>query len=270
MLHASAAALESARGRGACALTRNFLIERVSACADGEDVVSMALAATCRLLRQCGVAVGAIGQLQVGCSSPLDRSKSIKSELMALVEGCDSADSEGVDCCGASDAMAAVLSCVHWVQSASWDGRWAVAVCSEAGAPLQLGAGGGAAAVAVLVGPNGVPVQDPPCTRLMGLPRIALPREQSMVPMVEGHAYAARLGVRIGCMHGAFAGVLRLASRLLSASTLARFDARPLQQPCTFWAVSRAGGARSYRLDELTSVAYLPAVLLPSLTSWGS
>ena len=97
---------------GARAHARDLLIERRSACGeDGmEDAVSMALAASWRLMNRCGVVGNAIGQLQVGGgASLLDRSKSIKSELMALFE-VGSTDAEGIDSCG-PDAMVAVANC---------------------------------------------------------------------------------------------------------------------------------------------------------------
>ena len=53
----------------------------------------MALAAMRRLMRRCGLHPEEVGQLRVGSASVLDRSKSMKSELMALLEasGCASA-----------------------------------------------------------------------------------------------------------------------------------------------------------------------------------
>ena len=69
------------------------------------------------------------------------------------------ADPEGVDDCGASAGMASAwLSCVSWAQSQNWDGRWAVALCSDdqvapIGYPLSS-----ACAAAVLVG-RGAPMR---------------------------------------------------------------------------------------------------------------
>ena len=93
----------------------------------------MALTVMQRLLHRCGVRTEEVGWLQVGSTSLLDRSKSTKTELMALVEAHGSATAEGVD--AISDA-AALLGCVSWTQGVEWDGRWAVAVCSMALAML--------------------------------------------------------------------------------------------------------------------------------------
>eukprot|EP00964_Phaeocystis_antarctica_P113367 scaffold77411_cov67-Phaeocystis_antarctica.AAC.1 len=132
-----------------------------SACDEDEDVVTMALTAVRRLVERCGVRWEDIGMLQVGSAlhaitmyaltahvlhaqctcctahttltthsqvgseSLLDRSKSIKSHLMALFPpGC--ANVEGVDAYQACyGGTAALLACTNWVGSEAWDGRWA-------------------------------------------------------------------------------------------------------------------------------------------------
>ena len=89
--------------------------------------------------------------VQVASESLLDRSKSIKSEVMALLESESIADVEGVDHAGESiSGLTALRTCVHWVQSGSWDGRWAVAVCCDAASDWSRH---GSCSVAVLVGP---------------------------------------------------------------------------------------------------------------------
>ena len=89
----------------------------------------------------------------MGSESLLDRSKSIKSHLMALFPpGC--ANVEGVDAYQACyGGTAALLACTNWVGSEAWDGRWAVCVCTDVSdAPAQYPFMNGAACVAMLVG----------------------------------------------------------------------------------------------------------------------
>jgi hypothetical protein len=108
-----------------------LLIDRYSTCGEDEDVVSMALTAVHRLLRHSGIQPSEVGMLNVGCPV-LDRSKSMKTELMTLLEtkGCSLAD--GVDYCDAyTGAASSIRDCIIWSQSGSWDGRLAVAVCSD-------------------------------------------------------------------------------------------------------------------------------------------
>ena len=60
-------------------------------------------------------------------------------------------DVEGVDsyhaCYGGT---AALLACANWVESSAWDGRWAIAVCTDVSdAPKQYPFMNGAACVAI-------------------------------------------------------------------------------------------------------------------------
>jgi len=76
---------------------------------------------------------------------------------MALFEAHGATDIQGTDqynaCYGGT---AALLNCINWVQSSAWDGRWAIAIATDiADAPAQYRFMVGAAAVAVLVGPDG-------------------------------------------------------------------------------------------------------------------
>jgi enoyl-CoA hydratase/carnithine racemase len=124
----SAAALERANG---CLKrdSQGMLVERCVACGDDEDTATMAFTVTSRLLRRCGVHQNEVGKLQIGfasgkrqigCASLLDRSKSMKSELMPLLaEG----DIEGVDHYGDGASVSALLDCVEWAQGKVWDGR---------------------------------------------------------------------------------------------------------------------------------------------------
>ena len=123
-----------------------------SACDEDEDAVSMALTVVRRLVEANGVDYGRVGMLQVGSESLLDRSKSIKSHLMSLFG--EHTNVEGTDCYHACyGGTAAVISCVNWVESTAYDGRWAIAVCTDiSDAPDQYAFMNGAAAVAMLIG----------------------------------------------------------------------------------------------------------------------
>ena len=70
-------------------------------------------------MRRWGVRSQDVGQLHVISASLLDRSKSMKTELMALIEASGGAVAEGVD---ALSDTTALLGCVSWSQGASWDG----------------------------------------------------------------------------------------------------------------------------------------------------
>jgi 3-hydroxy-3-methylglutaryl CoA synthase len=107
-----------------------LLAEPYTTCGEDEDATSMALTAIHRLMRR-GVRLADIGALHIA-SSAVDRSKSMKTELMSLIEAVGNADLEGVDHYGASTgASSALMSCISCAQGGAWDGRWTVAVCSN-------------------------------------------------------------------------------------------------------------------------------------------
>lgn len=131
----------------------------LSFCGDREDSVSMAMTVLRQLMDRHGIAAGKIGRLEVGTESEVDASKSIKSHLMMVLQEEDSSatDVEGCDCVHACyGGTVAVLNAMNWIESQSWDGRYAVVVMSD----LSIYARGparptsGAGAVALLLGPD--------------------------------------------------------------------------------------------------------------------
>jgi hydroxymethylglutaryl-CoA synthase len=151
----SAAALKAYHGLQ----KHQMLADQFTACCgEDEDSASMALTALHCLMHRLGVRPIEIGLLH-NSTSLLDRSKSMKTELMALLDSSGSADVEGIDHYGAcARGLSALLGCVDWAQSESWDGRWAMCVCSNdpsatTGQPLSS-----ASAAAILVG-RGTPLQ---------------------------------------------------------------------------------------------------------------
>lgn len=127
-----------------------------------QDIYSMALTVTSKLLKNYNVDINSIGRLEVGTETLLDKSKSVKSVLMQLFG--DNTNIEGVDtinaCYGGTNAF---LNSVNWVESSAWDGRDAIVVAGDI-ALYAKGAArptGGAGAVAILVGPNAPIVVEP-------------------------------------------------------------------------------------------------------------
>ncbi|KAL7929051.1 hydroxymethylglutaryl-CoA synthase [Trichoderma chlorosporum] len=136
--------------------------KRMAFCDDREDIYSMTLTVTSRLLKNYSIDVNSIGRLEVGTETILDKSKSVKSVLMQLFG--DNTNIEGVDtinaCYGGTNAF---LNSVNWVESSAWDGRDAIVVAGDI-ALYAKGAArptGGAGAVAILVGPNAPIVVEP-------------------------------------------------------------------------------------------------------------
>ncbi|UYV69413.1 HMGCS1, partial [Cordylochernes scorpioides] len=128
---------------------------RMGFCSDREDINSLCLTVVARLMDRLGLGYDAVGRLEVGTETLLDKSKSVKTVLMQLFE--EHGDVEGVDNINACyGGTAALLNAVNWIESSSWDGRYALVVAGDIAVYAEGNARptGGAGAVAMLVGPN--------------------------------------------------------------------------------------------------------------------
>lgn len=123
---------------------------------DREDVASIMLTVCSQLLEKYGVPPSAVGRLEVGTETLIDKSKSVKTTLMHHLFG-DNSDVEGVTSTNACyGGTAALFNSVAWVESSAWDGRYALVVCGDIAvyAPGPARPTGGGGAVAMLVGPD--------------------------------------------------------------------------------------------------------------------
>lgn len=136
----------------------------MAVCGDREDINSAALTAVHSLLEKYGIDECEVGRLEVGTETLVDKSKAVKTTLMQLFEKHGNYDIEGIDnknaCYGGT---AALLNSLAWVESSSWDGRYAVVVAGDI-AVYEAGPArptGGAGVVAMLIGPNAPMVVEP-------------------------------------------------------------------------------------------------------------
>ena len=112
---------------------------------------------TSNLLKKYNVDPRSVGRLDVGTESIIDKSKSVKTILMDLFAPSGNYDIEGIDSKNACyGGTAALFNCINWVESASWDGRYAVMVAGDIAVYAEGSARpvGGAGAVALLIGPD--------------------------------------------------------------------------------------------------------------------
>nr|POF19383.1 hydroxymethylglutaryl-coa synthase [Quercus suber] len=118
-------------------------------CTEVEDVISMSLTVVTSLLEKYGVDPKQIGRLEVG-SETSSRLKLPLARLGSFVFGLDS---KSYACYGGT---AALFNCVNWVESSSWDGRYGLVVCTDSAVYAERPARptGGAAAIAILIGPD--------------------------------------------------------------------------------------------------------------------
>lgn len=132
-----------------------------------------------------------IGHLEVGTETLLDKSKSVKSVLMQLLESNDCTDIEGVDCKNACyGGTAALFNAINWVESSAWDGRLAVVVAAD-NAVYEKGPArptGGAGAIAMVIGPDAPLVFDRGVrsSHMSHAYDFYKPNQQSEYPVVDG------------------------------------------------------------------------------------
>jgi len=73
-----------------------------------------------------------VGRLEVGTETIIDKSKATKTVLMDLFKDCGNFNIEGIDTKNACYGGTAALSnAINWVESSSWDGRFAIVVAGD-------------------------------------------------------------------------------------------------------------------------------------------
>lgn len=91
---------------------------------DLEDINSVCMTAVGNLLEKYNIAPTDIGRLEVGTETIIDKSKSVKTSLVQLLNDHGNFDVEGVDNINACyGGTAALLNTMAWVESSAWDGR---------------------------------------------------------------------------------------------------------------------------------------------------
>ncbi|XP_028936150.1 hydroxymethylglutaryl-CoA synthase, mitochondrial [Ornithorhynchus anatinus] len=126
-------------------------------CSAHEDINSLCLTVVQRLMERSGLPWDAVGRLEVGTETIIDKSKAVKTVLMDLFQSSGNTDIEGIDTTNACyGGTASLFNAANWVESSSWDGRYALVVCGDIAvyASGNARSTGGAGAVAMLVGPN--------------------------------------------------------------------------------------------------------------------
>uniref|UniRef100_A0A452TNF7 Hydroxymethylglutaryl-CoA synthase n=1 Tax=Ursus maritimus TaxID=29073 RepID=A0A452TNF7_URSMA len=92
-------------------------------CTDREDINSLCLTVVQNLMERHSLSYDCIGRLEVGTETIIDKSKSVKTNLMQLFEESGNTDIEGIDTTNACyGGTAAVFNAVNWIESSSWDG----------------------------------------------------------------------------------------------------------------------------------------------------
>uniref|UniRef100_A0A8B9V3V2 Hydroxymethylglutaryl-CoA synthase n=1 Tax=Anas zonorhyncha TaxID=75864 RepID=A0A8B9V3V2_9AVES len=151
------AELERYDGVEAGKYTRGLGQQQMGFCAAHEDINSLCLTVVQRLVERGRLSWDAIGRLEVGTETVIDKSKAVKTVLMELFRDSGNSDVEGIDTTNACyGGTASLFNAAAWVESSAWDGRYAVVVCGDIAVYATGNARptGGAGAIAMLVGPN--------------------------------------------------------------------------------------------------------------------
>lgn len=161
-------------------------------CDDREDINSIALTAVQNLIEKYKISYKDIGRVEVGTETIIDKSKSVKSVLMQLFADSGNTDVEGIDtknaCYGGTSAL---FNSLDWVESSSWDGRYALVVAGDiaiyASGPARPT--GGAGCVAMLIGKDAPIVFDRGLrsTHMEHVWDFYKPDLTSEFPVVDGH-----------------------------------------------------------------------------------
>ncbi|KFU91317.1 hypothetical protein M959_05829, partial [Chaetura pelagica] len=149
--------LEKYDGVEAGKYTRGLGQQQMGFCAAHEDINSLCLTVVQRLVERGRLSWDAIGRLEVGTETVIDKSKAVKTVLMQLFHDSGNTDVEGIDTTNACyGGTASLFNAAAWVESSAWDGRYAVVVCGDIAVYATGNARptGGAGAIAMLVGPN--------------------------------------------------------------------------------------------------------------------
>ncbi|XP_058158940.1 hydroxymethylglutaryl-CoA synthase, mitochondrial [Dasypus novemcinctus] len=126
-------------------------------CSVQEDINSLCLTVVQRLMERTQLPWDSVGRLEVGTETIIDKSKAVKTVLMELFQDSGNTDIEGIDTTNACyGGTASLFNAANWMESSSWDGRYALVVCGDIAVYASGSARptGGAGAVAMLVGPQ--------------------------------------------------------------------------------------------------------------------
>uniref|UniRef100_A0A5F4W177 Hydroxymethylglutaryl-CoA synthase n=1 Tax=Callithrix jacchus TaxID=9483 RepID=A0A5F4W177_CALJA len=126
-------------------------------CSVQEDINSLCLTVVQRLMERTQLPWDSVGRLEVGTETIIDKSKAVKTVLMELFQDSGNTDIEGIDTTNACyGGTASLFNAANWMESSSWDGRYAMVVCGDIAVYPNGNARptGGAGAVAMLIGPK--------------------------------------------------------------------------------------------------------------------
>lgn len=132
--------LERYDGVEAGKYTRGLGQQQMGFCAAHEDINSLCLTVVQRLVERGQLSWDAIGRLEVGTETVIDKSKAVKTVLMELFRESGNTDVEGIDTTNACyGGTASLFNAASWVESSAWDGGHGAGGCLSVGGVLGHG-----------------------------------------------------------------------------------------------------------------------------------
>lgn len=96
---------------------------RMGFCSVQEDINSLCLTVVQRLMERTKLPWDAVGRLEVGTETIIDKSKAVKTVLMELFQDSGNTDIEGIDTTNACyGGTASLFNAANWMESSYWDG----------------------------------------------------------------------------------------------------------------------------------------------------
>ena len=157
---------------------------------DNEDINSICLTVLDMIIRKNNIKLSDIGRIEVGTETFIDKSKSIKTNLMDIFKN-SNCDIEGVTvsnaCYGGTSAL---LNAFNWLYSSYYDGRYAIVICGDIAVYSKGPARptGGAGAIAILLGRGGhIVLENIRASCMKNCYDFYKPNPVSEYPVVDGH-----------------------------------------------------------------------------------
>ena len=164
--------------------------KNLSFVSDNEDINSICLTVLDMIIKKNNIQLSDIGRIEVGTETFIDKSKSIKTNLMDIFAN-SNCDIEGVTvsnaCYGGTSAL---LNAFNWLYSSYYDGRYAIVICGDIAVYSKGPARptGGAGAIAILLGKGGSIILDPiKASSMKNVYDFYKPNPALEYPVVDGH-----------------------------------------------------------------------------------
>jgi hydroxymethylglutaryl-CoA synthase len=164
---------------------------------DREDTASMCMTVFHNLLEKYNIDPKQIGRLEVGTETPIDKSKSIKSYLMTVLEKYGHTNIEGIDnihaCYGGTSAL---LNAMYYLEHQKVvnpsNPKYALVVCGDISNYKEKASrpSGGAGVIAMLLSANDAPIQIDLTKKASHFEHVYdfyKPDPTSPFPVVDGH-----------------------------------------------------------------------------------